>query len=179
MKLPRDVSGAHLAEILCRRWQYAKVHQAGSAIILETFEPTHQRIRFLTMIPSAWGRSYPFCGAWPSTNGSPATRLLQRYRAGILPQMVASARVREYAKDSWSRSFCFIRGFGGSLIRSNGAGKLGSRSRRTRYRIVRLRLLCSTPSPVNATPSGRGYRSTSTCRETGVMREGALFPSTA
>ena len=44
MKIPRDVSGVHLANVLCRRWQYAKVHQVGSHIILETSEPTHQRI---------------------------------------------------------------------------------------------------------------------------------------
>ena len=24
MKIPRDVSGAHLADVLCRRWQYMK-----------------------------------------------------------------------------------------------------------------------------------------------------------
>ena len=44
MKIPRDVSAAHLADILCRRWQDTKVHQAGSHIILETSEPAHQRI---------------------------------------------------------------------------------------------------------------------------------------
>jgi predicted RNA binding protein YcfA (HicA-like mRNA interferase family) len=44
MKIPRDVSGTHLANVLSRRWQYAKVHQVGSHIILETLEPTHQRI---------------------------------------------------------------------------------------------------------------------------------------
>jgi len=44
MKLPRDVSGEHLAETLCRRWQYSRVHQSGSHIILETGEPSHQRI---------------------------------------------------------------------------------------------------------------------------------------
>jgi hypothetical protein len=44
MKIPRDVSGTHLADVLCRRWQYVKVHQAGSHIILETSEPAHQRI---------------------------------------------------------------------------------------------------------------------------------------
>ena len=44
MKVPRDVSGTHLANVLCRRWQYAKVHQVGSHIILETSEPTHQRL---------------------------------------------------------------------------------------------------------------------------------------
>jgi predicted RNA binding protein YcfA (HicA-like mRNA interferase family) len=44
MKIPRDVSGAHLADVLCRRWQYARVHQVGSHIILETSEPSNHRI---------------------------------------------------------------------------------------------------------------------------------------
>jgi predicted RNA binding protein YcfA (HicA-like mRNA interferase family) len=44
MKIPRDVSGAHLADALCRRWRYTRVHQVGSHIILETSEPTHQRL---------------------------------------------------------------------------------------------------------------------------------------
>jgi predicted RNA binding protein YcfA (HicA-like mRNA interferase family) len=44
MKLPRDVSGERLAETLCRHWQYSRVHQSGSHIILETEEPSHQRI---------------------------------------------------------------------------------------------------------------------------------------
>ncbi len=44
MKLPRNVSGAHLAGVLCRRWQYKKVHQTGSHIIIETSEPVHHRI---------------------------------------------------------------------------------------------------------------------------------------
>jgi len=44
MKIPRDVSGSRLADTLCRRWKYTKVHQVGSHIILETPEPAHQRI---------------------------------------------------------------------------------------------------------------------------------------
>jgi predicted RNA binding protein YcfA (HicA-like mRNA interferase family) len=44
MKIPRDVSGEHFADTLCRQWQYTKVHQAGSHIILETEDPAHQRI---------------------------------------------------------------------------------------------------------------------------------------
>jgi len=44
MKVPRNISGAHLADALCRRWNYTKVHQVGSHIILETSDPTHQRI---------------------------------------------------------------------------------------------------------------------------------------
>jgi predicted RNA binding protein YcfA (HicA-like mRNA interferase family) len=44
MKIPRDVSGARLAHLLCRKWQYERVHQVGSHIILETAQPTHHRI---------------------------------------------------------------------------------------------------------------------------------------
>jgi predicted RNA binding protein YcfA (HicA-like mRNA interferase family) len=44
MKLPRDVSGERLAGALCRHWQYRRVHQSGSHIIVETDEPSHQRI---------------------------------------------------------------------------------------------------------------------------------------
>jgi predicted RNA binding protein YcfA (HicA-like mRNA interferase family) len=44
MKLPRDVSGERLAGALCRSWQYTRVHQSGSHIILETGNPSHQRI---------------------------------------------------------------------------------------------------------------------------------------
>jgi predicted RNA binding protein YcfA (HicA-like mRNA interferase family) len=44
MKIPRDVGGSDFADALCRRWGYARVHQVGSHIILETEEPTHQRI---------------------------------------------------------------------------------------------------------------------------------------
>ena len=55
MKIPRDVSGTHLANVLCRRWQYAKVHQVGSHIILETSEPTHQRIAILEHDPVRLG----------------------------------------------------------------------------------------------------------------------------
>jgi len=44
MKIPRDVSGTHSPIPLCRRWRYAKVHQVGSHIILETSEPARQRI---------------------------------------------------------------------------------------------------------------------------------------
>jgi hypothetical protein len=55
MKIPRDVSGARLADVLCRKWQYTKVHQAGSHIILETSEPTHQRIAIPDHLPLRLG----------------------------------------------------------------------------------------------------------------------------
>jgi len=44
VKLPRSVSGNQLVGLLCRDWNYAKIHQVGSHVILETHAPSHQRI---------------------------------------------------------------------------------------------------------------------------------------
>ena len=44
MKLPRDLSGSALAKLLCQYWSYVQVYQTGSHIILDTEEPSHQRI---------------------------------------------------------------------------------------------------------------------------------------
>lgn len=44
MKLPRDLGGRRLAEMLQSHWAYVQVHQTGSHIILQTEEPSHQRI---------------------------------------------------------------------------------------------------------------------------------------
>jgi predicted RNA binding protein YcfA (HicA-like mRNA interferase family) len=44
MKLPRNLSGNDLAELLCRHWNYRIVHQQGSHVILETETPSHQRL---------------------------------------------------------------------------------------------------------------------------------------
>ena len=44
MKLPRDLSGKDLVRVLCRQCGYQVIHQEGSHIILETEEPSHQRI---------------------------------------------------------------------------------------------------------------------------------------
>jgi predicted RNA binding protein YcfA (HicA-like mRNA interferase family) len=44
MKLPRDLSGNRLADHLIRRWDYIKVHQVGSHIILQTAEPVPHRL---------------------------------------------------------------------------------------------------------------------------------------
>lgn len=43
-KLPRDLSGEALIKVLCQRWGYVLLHQAGSHAVLETEEPSHQRI---------------------------------------------------------------------------------------------------------------------------------------
>jgi predicted RNA binding protein YcfA (HicA-like mRNA interferase family) len=44
MKLPRDLSGDDLIVLLSKRWGYAKVHQVGSHVILQTQEPSPHRI---------------------------------------------------------------------------------------------------------------------------------------
>jgi predicted RNA binding protein YcfA (HicA-like mRNA interferase family) len=44
MKLPRDLSGEALVKHLCKRWEYTKIHQVGSHIILQTEKPSSHRI---------------------------------------------------------------------------------------------------------------------------------------
>jgi len=44
MKIPRDLSGRALVEMLCRKWGYRQIHQVGSDIILETSDPRHHRL---------------------------------------------------------------------------------------------------------------------------------------
>ncbi len=44
MKLPRDLSGGELVEVLCRHYGYRRVNQEGSHIVLQTEAPRHHRI---------------------------------------------------------------------------------------------------------------------------------------
>ena len=44
MKLPRDLSGEELVKHLSKRWDYVKIHQVGSHIILQTQHPAPHRI---------------------------------------------------------------------------------------------------------------------------------------
>ncbi len=44
MKLPRDLSGAELIQILCKHFDYRRVNQEGSHVILQTDSPTHHRL---------------------------------------------------------------------------------------------------------------------------------------
>jgi predicted RNA binding protein YcfA (HicA-like mRNA interferase family) len=44
VKIPRDLSGSDLVKALCREWGYRVVQQEGSHIVLETEDPSHQRI---------------------------------------------------------------------------------------------------------------------------------------
>ncbi len=44
MKIPRDLSGQDLVQTLCRKWGYRVVHQEGSHVVLETDDPSQQRL---------------------------------------------------------------------------------------------------------------------------------------
>ena len=44
MKLPRDLSGEELVKHLVKRWDYVRVHQVGSHVILQTQQPTSHRV---------------------------------------------------------------------------------------------------------------------------------------
>ncbi len=44
MKLPRDLSGADLIQVLCKHHGYRRIHQEGSHVILQTESPRHHRI---------------------------------------------------------------------------------------------------------------------------------------
>jgi predicted RNA binding protein YcfA (HicA-like mRNA interferase family) len=43
MKLPRDVSGDQLADHICRNWDYTRIAQVGSHIMLRTETPTRSK----------------------------------------------------------------------------------------------------------------------------------------
>ena len=44
MKLPRDLSGRELIQVLCKHYGYRQVHQVGSHVILQTDAPVSHRI---------------------------------------------------------------------------------------------------------------------------------------
>jgi predicted RNA binding protein YcfA (HicA-like mRNA interferase family) len=44
MKLPRDLSGADLIKLLGKHFDYRRVNQVGSHVILETSDPRQHRI---------------------------------------------------------------------------------------------------------------------------------------
>ncbi len=44
MKLPRDVSGKDLIQVLCKHLGYRKVSQVGSHVMLATLDPRQHRL---------------------------------------------------------------------------------------------------------------------------------------
>jgi predicted RNA binding protein YcfA (HicA-like mRNA interferase family) len=43
MKLPRNISGDQLANHICRNWDYARIKQVGSHIMLRTETPSRAK----------------------------------------------------------------------------------------------------------------------------------------
>jgi hypothetical protein len=41
MKLPRDLSGREVVDVLVREFDYRVVHEKGSHLVLETNSPSH------------------------------------------------------------------------------------------------------------------------------------------
>ena len=54
MKLPRDVSGAHLTTVLCKYYGYRRVNQVGSHVVLEANQPKHHRLSVPQTASSVW-----------------------------------------------------------------------------------------------------------------------------
>ncbi|MEA5619744.1 type II toxin-antitoxin system HicA family toxin [Cronbergia sp. UHCC 0137] len=44
MKIPRNLKGLHLIQVLSKSWDYQIVNQEGSHVILETEIPTHHHL---------------------------------------------------------------------------------------------------------------------------------------
>jgi len=106
------------------------------------------------------------------TNFFDAIRLLQGIGYGYSVDEIFNGRPQSANSSRWEQIrgtsanagflFCLVREICGSLIRSNRAGKSGSRSRRTHCRMVGRRFLSqpvafrtSLTYPANATPSGK------------------------
>ena len=47
MKLPRDLSGEKLVQVLCRDWEYEKLHQVDSHNVWQTKSPGPHRVPLL------------------------------------------------------------------------------------------------------------------------------------
>jgi predicted RNA binding protein YcfA (HicA-like mRNA interferase family) len=77
MKVPRDLSGAYLADILCRKYGYQRVHQVGSHIILETESPGHHRIAIPNHDPLRIGTLNSILRAVASAQGMEKKEILR------------------------------------------------------------------------------------------------------
>ena len=91
MKIPRDVSGAHLADILCRRWQYTRVHQAGSHIILETSKPNYHRMAIPDHHPLRLGTFSAILRAVAGHKGVPREAIIADLWAAAIVKWIAES----------------------------------------------------------------------------------------
>jgi predicted RNA binding protein YcfA (HicA-like mRNA interferase family) len=77
MRVPRDLSGADLADVLCRKYGYQQVHQVGSHIILETESPRHHRIAIPNHSPLRIGTLNSILRAVASAQGIDKKEILR------------------------------------------------------------------------------------------------------
>ncbi len=77
MKLPRDLSGESLIRHLCRYWQYEKVHQVGSHVILQTQQPTPHRIAIPAHTPLRIGTLNAILAAVAAHKGATKDQILK------------------------------------------------------------------------------------------------------
>jgi predicted RNA binding protein YcfA (HicA-like mRNA interferase family) len=78
MKLPRDLSGADLAQTLCKHYDYRRLHQQGSHIILETDRPSRHRISIPNHNPLRVGTLNAILRAVARVQGVEKGDILQR-----------------------------------------------------------------------------------------------------
>ena len=80
MKLPRDLSGQRLIDLLCRDFGYRKVHQVGSHVILETSGPRSHRLAVPNHDPLRLGTLNAILRAVAEAKGIDKSVLLARLR---------------------------------------------------------------------------------------------------
>jgi len=76
MKLPRNLGGRALADHLISRFDYREIHQRGSHIILETVEPSRQRIAVPAHSPLKLGTLNGILRSISQHKGIPKDKLL-------------------------------------------------------------------------------------------------------
>ena len=78
MKLPRDLSGAEFVKVLCKHYGYARLHQEGSHIILQTEQPVHHRLSVPDHSPLRLGTLIAILNAVSRTQGVSKDNILAK-----------------------------------------------------------------------------------------------------
>jgi predicted RNA binding protein YcfA (HicA-like mRNA interferase family) len=78
MKLPRDLSGVELVNVLCKHFRYVRVHQEGSHIILQTEAPVHHRISVPNHAPLRVGTLNAILSAVARAKGVTKDEIIQK-----------------------------------------------------------------------------------------------------
>jgi predicted RNA binding protein YcfA (HicA-like mRNA interferase family) len=77
MKLPRDLSGTNLVNMLCKKFDYRRVHQVGSHIVLETDTRVHHRLSVPEHGPLRVGTLNSILASVAKTKGIPKNEILK------------------------------------------------------------------------------------------------------